>query len=372
MHLHGPCRGAKRALVPTLTCLLAAGLIACGSDDESEQAVTTGTGTTARELGAIKDYLVSHSEELVEQVEILRANGEEYHELAESLDFDYERLMNEKRDEVEKVLTASKEAFVRANPAYEEMEGIVAGVPRLAQYDVDIDAGSDSSDPENAVSFSLETPSGETLKQPGNLFFLTETALYGTNDDLLAEGVEGDVDGSGEVEFGEGLPDADTYVATVRKFDEMSKQLLEDAQKFEPTESDAFTAITVMTSTMSEYFEAWKNSRFIAGEDAEEAGFVAVSRLSDIADILSGIQFTYNEIEPMISEEDQQLAEQTEESLAELVTFVEDLRDREAEGEEFTAEQADSLGSEAQNRAEEIAGQVTQAAKRLGVELQDA
>ena len=30
---------------------------------------------------------------------------------------------------------------MKANPAYEEMEGIVAGVPRLAQYDVDIDAG---------------------------------------------------------------------------------------------------------------------------------------------------------------------------------------------------------------------------------------
>ena len=37
------------------------------------------------------------------------------------------------------------------------MEGIVAGVPRLAQYDVDIDAGSDASTPEDAVSFSLTT-----------------------------------------------------------------------------------------------------------------------------------------------------------------------------------------------------------------------
>ena len=52
--------------------------------------------------------------------------------------------------------------------------------------------------------------------------------------------------------------------------------------------------------------------------------------------------------------------------------FVEDLRDREAEGEKFTGEDADTLGSEAQARAEEIAGQVTQAAQRLGIELQDA
>ena len=139
------------------------------------------------------------------------------------------------------------------------MEGVVAGVPRLAQYDVDIDAGSDASDPESAVSFSLETPSGETLKQPGNLFFLTETALYGTNKDLLAD-VKQDADGDGKAEFGEGIPDADTYVATLRKFKEMAEQLDADAQEFEATPSDALTAITVMTPTMCEYFEAWKNS----------------------------------------------------------------------------------------------------------------
>ena len=202
------------------------------------------------------------------------------------------------------------------------MEGIVAGVPRLAQYDVDIDAGSDASDPENAVSFSLELPNGETLEQPGNLFFVTETSLYGTNPDFLAKGVDQDVDGDGKEEFGEGLPDADIYVATVRKFDEMAEQLDADAQAFEPTPSDALTAITVMTPTMSEYFEAWKNSRFIAGEDAEELGFVATSRLSDIADILEGILFTYDEIEPMIAEEYPQQAEQTEQQLEDLLAYV--------------------------------------------------
>ena len=236
---------------------------------------------------------------------MLAENAEEYYALAEEAGFDYERLMQESGDEVQQILAESQEAFVAANPAYEEMEGIVAGVPRLAQYDVDIDAGSAAEDdPESAVSFSArDCRDGETLKQPGNLFFLTETALYGTNPDLLAD-VEQDVDGDGKVEFGEGIPDADTYVATVREFKEQAEALLADAEAFEPTPSDAFTAITIMTPTMSEYFEAWKNSRFIAGEDAEEHGFVATSRLSDIADILSGIQFTYDEIEPMIAEED--------------------------------------------------------------------
>jgi hypothetical protein len=350
-----------------LTALICAG---CGGESESE--TTTAESADGAQLSAVKEYLTEHSAALSEQATILRENGDAYYELAESVDFDYERLLDEHGDEVEEILADSQRAFVTANPAYEEMEGIVAGVPRLSQYDVDIDAGADASDPENAVSFSLELPNGETLKQPGNLFFVTETALYGTNPAFLAKGAKGDVDGDGKVEFGEGLPDADVFAAATREFERQAQSLDADAQEFEPTPSDAFTALTIMTPTMSEYFEAWKNSRFVAGEDAQELGFVATSRLSDIADILSGLVLTYEQIEPMIAERSPQQAEQTAKSLRDLLAFAKDLRDREAEGERFTAEQADTLGAEAQGLAEAIAGQVTQAANRLGVEIQEA
>ncbi|HEX6752777.1 MAG TPA: imelysin family protein [Solirubrobacterales bacterium] len=346
---------------------LAVPVAGCG-DGEGEE---TTAETAAAELQPVKGYLTDHSDELVEQVAVLKENGDEYYALAESVDFDYDRLLEEHGAEVEQILEESKEAFVAANPAYEQMEGIVAGVPRLAQYDVDIDAGSDASTPEDAVSFTLTTPAGKKLEQPGNLFFLTETALYGTNPELQAKGAEPDVDGDGEVEFGEGLPDADTYKATLDEFEKQAKSLDEDAREFEPTPSDALTSIVVMTPTMSEYFEAWKNSRFIAGEGAEELGFVATSRLSDIADILGGILVTYDGIEPMIAEENPQQAKQTREELESLVAFATDLRDREAAGEKFTAKQADALGAQAQAQAEAIAGQVTQAAKQLEVELQE-
>ena len=271
-------------------------------------------------------------------------------------------------------MSDSKDAYAKANPAYEEMEGIVAGVPRLAQYDVDIDAGSDASDPENAVSFSLELPDGETLKQPGNLFFVTETALYGTNPDFLAEDVKQDVDGDGKVEFGEGIPDAG-HPSWPRCASSTSRRrsLDADALEFEPTPSDAFTALVIMTPTMSEYFETWKNTRFVAGEQATEPAFVAASRLSDIADILEGLVFTYDEIEPLVAEESPQQAEQTERALDDLLAYVEDLRDTEAGREASTPPRRQTRsGAEAQRRAEAIAGQVTQAAKRLGIELQEA
>jgi len=343
------------------------GAAGCGDSDDGE---TTSSATTAQ-LEPVKVYLTDHSAELVKQVDLLQADADEYYALAKSVNFDYDKLLAEHGDEVEALLAHSQEVFVKANPAYEQMEGIVAGVPRLAHYDVDIDAGSDASTPEDAVSFTLTTADGTKLKQPGNLFFLTETSLYGTNPALEAKGTNPDVNGDGKVEFGEGLPDAQIYKATMDEFATQAKSLDEDAQEFEPSPSDALTSIVIMTPTMSEYFEAWKNSRFIAGEGASELGFVATSRLSDIADILGGILVTYEGMQPMIEGENPQQAKQTRKELESLVAFASDLRDREADGEKFTAKQADALGAQAQSQAEAIAGQVTQTAKQLDVELQE-
>ena len=65
-------------------------------------------------------------------------------------------------------------------------------------------------------------------------------------------------------------------------------------------------------------------------------------------------------------------ARQTRRELDDLLAFAADLRDRERNGERFTPKQADQLGSEAQARAEAIAGQVTQSAQELGIELQES
>ena len=86
------------------------------------------------------------------------------------------------------------------------MEGVVAGVPELSEFDVIIDAGADGSDPENAVPFDVELPDGKVLEQPGNFFFLTETSLFGTNPEFQAAGVEPDLDGDGKVDVRRGGP----------------------------------------------------------------------------------------------------------------------------------------------------------------------
>ncbi len=51
--------------------------------------------------------------------------------------------------------------------------------------------------------------------------------------------------------------------------------------------------------------------------------------------------------------------------------FAADLRAREAAGRQYTAEEADVLGARAQEQAEAIAGQITQAAAKLNIEVQE-
>jgi len=349
-----------------LTCA-ALSLAACGDSDSGSDGKTPAATTAApQDLDAIKTYLLDHTTRLQADVGKLRENAEAYHELAASADFDSKRLLAENREEVAKLMTEAKATFKQSNPAYEEMEGVVAGVPELADYDVIIDAGGDASDPETAVPFSIKTEDGRTFKQPGNLFFLIESSLYGTEPKF---GTKGDLDGDGKVEFGEALPDARFYVAAAKEFDSQAAELDAAAKKWSPNEQDALTALVVMTPTMSEYFEAWKNSRFVAGDKATEKAFVSSSRLQDIADILGGLKLIYANVETRIAEANPQQAKQTGESLTKLEAFAARLRDQEAQGKKFTAEDADTLGSEAQNRAEAIAGQITQAAKQLNIEL---
>jgi hypothetical protein len=357
-----------RPALAAVACTLALALGACGNDDSKSEPEPAAPGT---DLAAIKDYLLAHTERLVGDSGALRQNAEAYYRLAKAGDFDYGALLGEHRSEVRRLVLQAQRDFAKANPAYEQMEGVVAGVPSLADYDVIIDAGSDASDPETAVPFDVETPAGRTFKQPGNFNYLIETSAFGTDPKFRARGVEPDLDGDGKVEFGEAVPDADFYVAAARGFEKYAKELDSAAREWEPTPSDALTALVVMTPTMAEYFEAWKNSRFIAGSKATEKAFVVASRLQDIADILGGLVLVYDNVEPLVARADAQQADQTDQGLNKLHAFAAQLRGKEAGGRRYTAEEADTLGSQAQERAEAIAGQITQAAAKLNIEIDE-
>ena len=103
----------------------------------------------------------------------------------------------------------------------------------------------------------------------------------------------------------------------------------------------------------------------------ERPPWQAAQRLQDIADILGGLVLVYDNVQPLVAKADSQQAAQTEESLDKLHAFAADLRDTEAGGRKYTAEEADTLGSQAQERAEAIAGQITQAAAKLDIQIDE-
>lgn len=322
-------------------------------------------------LDSIRSYLSSKTERLVSRTAELETLSDRYYTLAESESFDYTALWQEHAAEVAAILIGAREAWTAASPLYEQVEGIVAGTPSLAQFDTDLDAGASAAeDPQNAVSFDITLPGGRVLERPGNLFGVAESTLWGTFE-RFSSGVKADLDGDGQLQFGDVLPDANVLKGAAALLAQKAAELKAAGSSWEPTETDAFTALVVMVPTMSEYFASWRDSRFVAGERSAQRDFVAISRLADMQDILSGLQVVLKSVTPRIDTVDTAQGEQLASRLESLKAYVSSIYEAERSGERFSPEQADLLGAEAQDRATAITGQVVQVAGALGVTVEN-
>ena len=331
----------------------------------------SGAALAQTDLSAIKTYLLDKTAALVTAADEVETFSEQYYNLAKAADFDYEALWAAHQSEVSALLTDARAAWTTASPLYEQMEGIVAGTPSLAQFDVDLDAGSSAAeDLQNAVSFDLALPDGQVLEKPGNLFGVTESTLWGTFT-AYSSGVQADLSGDGRLEFGEVLPDANVLKGASALLAQKAAELRAAGTAWNPTKQDAFTALAVMVPTMSEYFASWRDSRFVVGASSEQRDFVAISRLADIQDILSGLEVVLDSVSPQIATVDAAQGEQLGARLLGLKSYVADIYAAERAGKRFSPEQADVLGAEAQDRATAITGQVVQVAGALGVTVAD-
>ena len=324
------------------------------------------------DLAPVKAYLVEHVGKSKAGTEKVLGYAQAYYDMAEEAGFDYDALWVAHGPEITQLLVDARQTWItEASGNYELSEGLVAGVPSLAEFDVLIDAGpSGKDDPENALDNTVEFPDGTVIEQPGSLYhYMTEPALWGTNEDFVAMRV--DMDGDGEQELGEVLPDANALLGTTQALDTATGDLVTAVNAWEPTDSDAFTAIVIMVPTIGGYFDEWKESVYVSGSESEEERFVGVSRLVDVAGIMNGLDVTYGVLQPTVAATDPELAAQIDSELDELIAFVQDLHGQEEAGSTFTPEQADQFGVELQARATGIAGQVSQAAGLLGVEIQE-
>jgi hypothetical protein len=374
----------NRTLTAALA-LLAMTLAACapiqpaapaGSDEAPAQpAPESGEETSIEELpaidlSAVKDYAVENGAGLEQYAGELAGQAGQYYDIIAGADFDYEAAWEANSEELSALMTDMRATWLSASEYYESDEGIIAGVPSLSDYDLWLDAGPPASEaPDEAYEWTLELPNGETLDSPGNLFHtLLEPALYGTNPDFVGAGV--DLDGDGEVAFTEVLPEANLLYGSAQALEQASSEMNAAVDAWEPTVEDAFTALLIMTPTMNEYFEQWKQSAAIAGEEAEEDAFIATSRLFDVTHILDGLDLTYDNLSVIVESADPALDEQIESGYADLSEYVGDLYADEQAGKRFSGEEADALGVEAQEQAQSLSALVAQAAEEAGVELE--
>ena len=351
-------RGA--ALVAALVVLLAGQSLSASPAAEQ----------TAADLLPIKEYTLSNAGDMQAATATLRAVAGDYNELLAAHGFDYRAAWTAQAEELRVLVDAGREAWVAASTAYELSEGIIAGVPSLAYYDVWIDAGpSGAEDPTEALDWTLTIEAGRVMESPGNLFHhLTEPVLWGTMDDWSGARVDLDRDGAVGM-VGDSLPEVKMFLAVAGAIDDAATEMGQAVDGWDPTLSDVFTALVVMVPTMNEYFGQWKKSRYVAGAASGEASFVAVSRLFDINGILTGLDVAYRHVTGLVSEQDASLDAQIRAGFEQLLGYVGDLYDQERAGRQFTAAEADLFGTEAQELATTLSALLARAAEVLEITL---
>jgi len=329
----------------------------------------TSASATSADLDSVKRYLQENANTLLKAgADKLKADADAYYDLVKAANFDYKQAWGN-GSAIRPLFADMRAQFNTAHTGYENIEGIVAGVPSLSNFDTILDAGSTGVEGgDNVADYSLSLPDGTRLDKPGNLFHtLLEPMVYGS--DPAKSKFAADIDNNGQIGFGDALPDANLLKATADSFSDYVNQTIAAIDAWQPNAQDAFTAMVTMTPTMSEYFGNWKESRYVTGSASTETRFVAHSRLVDVMGILTSLRTIYAGVEPQIKAQDAAAAEQINKNYDDLFNYVEDLHSKENSGTKFTPDQAELFGNDAQQQAEAVVGQVTQAATLLNIKL---
>lgn len=317
-------------------------------------------------LAEVKAFTLLHTARLSADAAALQAAVDGYAGLLATHQGDYAAALAAEGPALAKAIGAIRTAWLVASNDYETIEGIVAGVPSTAHFDLILDAGNPGTEAEDVADYDLTLPDGTVLHQPGSLFHsLSEPLFWGTDAAHLT--LPGDVDGNGAVAPGEGLFDANLAQGVAAGLVEWSAALDGAMKGWQPSRNDAFAAVVTMTPTVGDYFGEWKESQFISGETG---AFVAQSRLVDVLGIMGGCKRMYfSAISPVVAADDPAMDATIRAAFDELLALVEETHAREGAGTAFGAEEADALGAEAQDMADRIVAMVLQAAARHDVKL---
>jgi hypothetical protein len=225
-----------------------------------------------------------------------------------------------------------RDAYQRVDSfGYEYIEGIVAGVPVLMKYDIELDAGVP------AANAALGDNIAPVVIHAGDLTLDRQGSL---NNFLIAALADYAIDGYG--------------------------RLRTDAKAWQPTEKDCFHVVANMTPTLADYFDDWKETR--KNGSAEGGRFVAVSRLSDMRGIMSSTRLAWMAVAGDVKAKDAALADKITLGYDQILAFIDTIETREAK-KPLKLETIDALGSQAKEKADKVTVQGSQAAALMGIDV---
>ena len=248
---------------------------------------------------------------------------------------------------------------------YEYMEGIVAGVPELIKYDVELDSGVPlkGAGVQDVIADIVIHAPDATIDHQGSLNnFLIEPTVYGTNPlfvaatDVKLPGYSGPVN----------LPKPGLLVALADYAVDGYARLDRDARKWQPTDRTLFQAMFNMTPTLSGYFDDWKEAKKYGGSLGGR--FVAVSRVSDMRGIMASTRLNWVSMQDKVSAKDPALSGQITKGYDQVMHFIDTIDARDAK-RPLAVQTIDALGAQAKERADKLTVEVGQAAAELGLDV---
>ncbi len=314
---------------------------------------------------AVKDYLLTVIASARSGAADLKQTAAEYAKLVAAHGNDPVAAAKADPAAMAKLIRQARNEYKRIDSyGYEYMEGIVAGIPSLIHYDVELDSGVPTSEAgvQDAVAEIKIVAGDTTIDHDGSLNnYLIEPTVYGTNAKFVAG--HADLPGLGA---NVGLPKPAVLTALADYAVEAYGRLEVDARAWQPTDRALFQAMANMTPTLSGYFDDWKQSKKFGG--ASGGRFVAVSRVSDMRGIMSSTQLNWLSMRPKVEAKDKALADQITDGYAKVMKFI-DTVDARDQKRPLQIQTIDALGTQAKDRADKLTVQVGQAAAELGLDV---
>jgi hypothetical protein len=308
---------------------------------------------------SVKSYLLKGLEKINAASQDFVANSESYSALVAANGGSVEAAYKADPKKLDKLVAKMQENYKSMDSfGYETVEGIVAGVASLADYDIYLDAGVPASEgPEDVAPVVLDIAGGKKIDKEGALFtYIVEPMLWGGDPRWVTS-----VDGGKKV-----LPRPEILVAAAKDANEKLSKLLADATAWNASVSDCFGAMIVMTPTLSDYFEDWRESRY----SKEKSGrFQAVSRVSDMRGIMGSCQVMFEAVEGQVAGKDKSLAKSVDLGFKGIMSFLDTIEKREKQGEIKGAE-IDELATQAKEKTDKLVPQIEQSAAVVGIKVE--